>query len=70
MPGWEQGMTKMCIGERRKLIIPGDLTFSEYPDLNLGANLSNVSLDGEPAIYQVELKGLKRKAPSPGKSEL
>ncbi|TEB24845.1 hypothetical protein FA13DRAFT_1796875 [Coprinellus micaceus] len=53
MPGWEQGMTKMCIGERRKLIIPGDLTFN-----------------GEPAIYQVELKGLKRKAPSPGKSEL
>ncbi|RXW16168.1 hypothetical protein EST38_g9683 [Candolleomyces aberdarensis] len=55
MPGWDEGLTKMCVGERRKLIIPGDLTFN-----------------GEPAIYNIELKGLKRKAPSasPGKSEL
>ncbi|KAF5341192.1 hypothetical protein D9611_006125 [Ephemerocybe angulata] len=56
MPGWEEGLSKMCLGERRKLSIPGDLTFN-----------------GEAAIYEIELKSLKRKAPvasSPGKSEL
>ena len=29
IPGWEQGLLRMCVGERRRLEIPPDLAYGD-----------------------------------------
>ncbi|KAG0238291.1 hypothetical protein B0O80DRAFT_245805 [Mortierella sp. GBAus27b] len=52
--GWDQGLTDMCVGEKRKLIIPADLA---YGNRAMGAAIpANSAL-----VFEVELKGINGK---------
>jgi len=55
--GWDLGLTKMCVGEKRKLTIPADLA---YGDRGAG----NVIPGGATLVFDVELLNVGDQAPT------
>eukprot|EP00045_Choanoeca_perplexa_P016439 m.222971 g.222971 ORF g.222971 m.222971 type:complete len:146 (-) comp17261_c0_seq1:41-478(-) len=49
--GWDQGLTGMCIGEKRRLTIPSDMG---YGDSGSGAKIPG----GATLVFDVELKSI------------
>lgn len=52
--GWDQGLLNMCVGEKRKLVIPSDMGYGDRgspPKIPGGATL----------IFDVELLNIERK---------
>ncbi|KAI8880769.1 FK506-binding protein 2B [Backusella circina FSU 941] len=56
--GWDLGLTNMCIGEQRKLVIPPDMG---YGDRGAG----NVIPGGATLVFEVELVDIKKGASKP-----
>jgi FKBP-type peptidyl-prolyl cis-trans isomerase len=51
IPGWEQGVAGMQVGERRKLIIPPDLGYKDQERPKIPANST--------LVFEIELMGIK-----------
>ena len=52
--GWDQGLLGMCVGEKRKLVIPPDLG---YGDSGAGEKIPG----GAALVFEVELTNIERK---------
>ena len=52
--GWDQGLLAMCVGEKRKLVIPPDLG---YGDSGAGDKIPG----GAVLVFEVELVDIQRK---------
>jgi FK506-binding protein 2 len=48
IPGWDRGMVGMCIGEKRKLVVPSDLAYG-------GAGAGHDIPGGATLVFEVEL---------------
>jgi len=53
--GWDQGLLGMCVGEKRKLVIPPELG---YGDSGAGAKIPG----GAVLVFEVELVNIDRKS--------
>jgi len=53
--GWDQGLLAMCVGEKRKLVIPADLG---YGDTGAGDKIPG----GAVLVFEVELVNIDRKS--------
>merc|ERR1712198_363468 len=53
--GWDQGLLAMCVGEKRKLVIPADLG---YGDSGAGDKIPG----GATLVFEVELVNIDRKS--------
>ena len=53
--GWDQGLLAMCVGEKRKLVIPADLG---YGDSGAGDKIPG----GAVLVFEVELVNIDRKS--------
>merc|ERR1711868_70480 len=53
--GWDQGLLAMCVGEKRKLVIPADLG---YGDSGAGDKIPG----GATLVFEVELVDIDRKS--------
>merc|ERR1711971_879991 len=53
--GWDQGLLAMCVGEKRKLVIPADLG---YGDTGAGEKIPG----GATLVFEVELVNIDRKS--------
>merc|ERR1719394_1050599 len=53
--GWDQGLLNMCVGEKRKLVIPPDLG---YGDSGAGDKIPG----GAVLVFEVELVNIDRKS--------
>jgi len=53
--GWDQGLLAMCVGEKRKLVIPADLG---YGDTGAGDKIPG----GATLVFEVELVNIDRKS--------
>jgi len=51
--GWEKGLLNMCIGEKRRLVVPSDLAYGEVG--GFGSESINKMKPGATLIYDVEL---------------
>ncbi|KAL7523435.1 hypothetical protein ACHAXR_000179 [Thalassiosira sp. AJA248-18] len=51
--GWEKGLLNMCVGEKRKLVIPSDLGYGEAG--GYGSESVNKIKPGATLVYDVEL---------------
>mmetsp|Transcript_24776 Transcript_24776/g.51841 ORF Transcript_24776/g.51841 Transcript_24776/m.51841 type:complete len:136 (+) Transcript_24776:411-818(+) len=51
--GWEKGLLNMCIGEKRRLVVPSDLAYGEVG--GFGSESINKIKPGATLIYDVEL---------------
>eukprot|EP00579_Thalassiosira_antarctica_P014174 CAMPEP_0201928704 /NCGR_PEP_ID=MMETSP0903-20130614/21507_1 /ASSEMBLY_ACC=CAM_ASM_000552 /TAXON_ID=420261 /ORGANISM="Thalassiosira antarctica, Strain CCMP982" /LENGTH=181 /DNA_ID=CAMNT_0048467255 /DNA_START=178 /DNA_END=720 /DNA_ORIENTATION=- len=54
--GWEKGLLNMCIGEKRKLVVPSDLAYGEVG--GFGSESINKIKPGATLVYDVELLGI------------
>lgn len=50
--GWERGLMRMCIGEKRRLVIPSDLA---YGTVGAFGSESGKVKPGATIVYEVEL---------------
>lgn len=51
--GWEKGLLNMCVGEKRKLVVPSDLAYGEVG--GYGSEPMNKIQSGATLVYNVEL---------------
>ncbi|KAL7550738.1 hypothetical protein ACHAWF_013957, partial [Thalassiosira exigua] len=51
--GWEKGLLNMCVGERRKLVVPSDLAYGDVG--GYGSESANKIKAGATLVYDVEL---------------
>ena len=54
--GWEKGLLNMCVGEKRKLVVPSDLAYGEVG--GYGSESINKIKPGATLVYDVELLGI------------
>ncbi|KAI8497732.1 hypothetical protein Bbelb_243840 [Branchiostoma belcheri] len=53
IPGWDQGLMDMCVGEKRELMIPPHPSHIAY--LGPGAHSAGKQLDESPLVFNIEL---------------
>ncbi|XP_078621274.1 uncharacterized protein LOC144887749 [Branchiostoma floridae x Branchiostoma japonicum] len=63
IPGWDQGLMDMCVGEKRELMIPPHPSHIAY--LGPGLHSAGKQLDESPLVFNIELLDILDSPPAP-----